>query len=695
MRDAVFATLNDWRCARKPGRRRRVASVVVTLALLLAAGFRVFGPLSARGEISPHAVVGRVAPGEAQWTEGFWGNRFETCRQQTIPGLWRLMEGTNYTHFYQNFCIAAGLAEGRSRGAPFNDGDFYKWLEGACAMLAVTRDPSLDRLIDEVVSVIARAQHADGYLHTPVLIRQRNGDAEARPFQDRLNFEMYNMGHLLTTAALHYRVTGKTNLLAVARKTADFLGDTFRSPTPELARNSVCPSHYMGVIELYRVTHEPRYLELARKFLDLRRFVAEGGDDNQDRLPLDQQTEAVGHAVRANYLYAGAADLIYETGDAALWGPLTAIWTNLVQKKLYVTGGCGSLYDGASPDGAKDQKSITRVHQAYGRNYQLPNLTAHNETCANIGNVLWNWRMFLLTGEARYMDVAELALYNSVLSGVSLDGTNFFYVNPLRQLDPLPVELRWPRVRVPFLSSFCCPPNLARTIAASAGYAYGTSSNAVWVNLFGSSTLATTLAGGQRLKLTQETEYPWSGRVRLTINEYAGPAFGLKVRIPGWAPSATLRVNNTPPEGSPTPGTYCELRRPWRAGDVIQLDFPLPVQRLEANPLVEEALNQVSLKRGPIVYCLESGDLPAGISVREVLLPDDADLIARYDQRLLGGVAVLEGFLTARPAAEWKGQLYREIVPAPPRMVRARFIPYYAWGNRGVPHMTVWMPLLR
>jgi DUF1680 family protein len=516
---------------------------------------------------SPYARVRGVGLGEVRWTRGFWADRFRVCHQQMIPGIWWLMEGTDYSHYYQNFRIAAGLTQGRHRGAPFNDGDFYKWLEGACAVLAVTEDPELDQRIEEVIRVLGKAQRADGYLHTPVLIRERNGDADAKPFQDRHNFEMYNMGHLLTAACVHHRVTGRTNLLAIARKTADFLCETFCDASPESARSSVCPSHYMGVVELYRTTRESRYLELAKKFFELRSQITDGGDDNQDRIPFEEQTEAVGHAVRANYLYAGAADLFAETGDhRTLWTPLERVWTNIVQQKMYITGGCGALYDGASPDAVKDQKAITRVHQAYGRNYQLPNVTAHNETCASIGNVLWNWRMFLVTGEARFMDVVELALYNSVLSGVSLEGTNFFYVNPLRQLDTPPTELRWPRTRVPYVRSFCCPPNLVRMLAEVGSHAYSKSDDAIWVNLYGGSTLTTMLPGGQTVKLTQETEYPWNGRVRVQIDECGDAPFALKLRIPGWARSAAVRLNGLPTDHAPTTPTYLELRRAWRSG---------------------------------------------------------------------------------------------------------------------------------
>jgi DUF1680 family protein len=642
---------------------------------------------------SPHATVRSVGLDEARWTRGFWADRFENCRQRMIPSMWRLMEGTNRSQFFRNFRIAAGLAEGRHRGAPFNDGDFYKWMEAACAMLAATKDPVLNQRLEDIIRVIAEAQREDGYLHTPVLVRQRNGDADAKPFQDRFNFEMYNLGHLITAACIHQRATGRTNLFSVARKAADFLDAILHDALPESARSSVCPSHYMGLVELYRATRESRYLELANKCLELRSQIADGGDDNQDRIPFHQQTNAVGHAVRANYLYAGAADLFMETGAPSLWAPLESIWTNLVQQKMHITGGCGALYDGASPDGAKDQKTISRTHQAYGRNYQLPNLTAHNETCANIGNVLWNWRMFLVTGEARFLDVVELALYNSVLSGVSLDGTNFFYVNPLRTLDPPPTELRWSRTRVPFVSSFCCPPNLARTIAESANYAYAQSDRAIWVNLYGGSRLRTKLSGRPTVALTQETGYPWSGRVHIKVNECGDGQFALKLRIPGWTKGASIRLNGVLTDLASAPATYVELLRVWKPGDVIELDLPMPPRLMEAHPLAEETLNQVALQRGPVVYCLESRDLPPGTRLTEVMIPADIDLVARYDRRLLGGVVVLEGLAQARPSANWNGRLYREFHSAPPRPVEIHFIPYSVWGNRGACEMSVWLPV--
>ena len=641
---------------------------------------------------SSSAQIRTVSLDEAHWTRGFWADRFELCRTQMVPSMTRLMEGTNYSQFFRNFEITAGIVKGQSHGATFNDGDFYKFLEGASATLAATNDSALQKKLDDLIAVIAKAQETNGYIDTWIQLHQRGGETNIAPFQNPEHFEMYNFGQLMTAACVHYRATHETNFLAIACKAADFLCESFENPTPALANNLICPSHYMGIVELYRATHEPRYLDLAKKFFAMRDLVKDGGDDNQDRIPFQQQDEAEGHAVRANYLYAGAADLFLETGDAHLWRSLSEIWTNVVTKKMYITGGCGALYDGASPDGSKDQKHITRVHQSYGRNFQLPNTTAYNETCANIGNVFWNWRMFLASGDARFMDVVELALYNSVLSGGALDGTNFFYTNPLRVTDPMPVDLRWSRQRVPFVGSFCCPPNLLRTIAESSDYAYGKSSDSIWVNLYGGSSLATKLSGDTEVKLSQETDYPWNGRVRIKIEKCGQDPFALKLRIPGWVKSASVRINNGAPDISARPASYFEIRKAWKPGDFVDLDLPMPVRVMEANPLVEDDLNQVAVQRGPVVYCLESPDLPAGVKISDVRIPADMHLTARYDRWLLNGVVVLEGRALAQSQMDWNGTLYREMSRAELNPCNVKFIPYSVWQNRGRSEMTVWLP---
>ena len=686
---------SDARVRSSPRFRIRIS----LLGFLSGLGFRASVFLFIASALA--APISRIQPAqldEVRWTRGFWADEFELCRTQMVPAMWRLMEGTNYTQFFRNFEIAAGLVEGRSRGASFNDGDFYKWLEAAAATLAVTNDPDLAQTVDHVIDVMGQAQRADGYLNTPTLIRIRNGDTNAAPFADRGNFEMYNLGHLFTTAAVHHQVTGKTNLLGIAIRAADFLDRSFSNATPESARSPVCPSHYMGLVDLYRATHESRYLQLAEKLFQLRSEVKNGGDDNQDRIPFLQQTNAMGHAVRANYLYCGAADLFMETGDTNFWNPLEPIWTNVVEQKMYITGGCGALFDGASPDGARNQGHITRVHQAYGRNYQLPNTTAHNETCANIANAMWNRRMFQITGEGRFMDVAELALYNSVLSGVDLQGTNFFYTNPLRVTDPMPTELRWSRTRVPFVGSFCCPPNVVRTIAEIAEYAYSKSRDAIWVNLYGGNTFSTTLENGERVRLNQQTEYPWSGRVRIRIEECGVTPFAVKLRIPGWTTHAEARVNDGAPicvnRAEATENVahgYLELRRSWNAGDVIDLDLPMPVRLMEAHPLVEEDFNQLAVQRGPIVYCVESVDLPKGVDVLNVALPDNVNLRARYDQRLLGGIVVLEGIAESELPQPWTNRLYRVAQPEVAKPIKLTMIPYAFWQNRGESEMTVWL----
>jgi len=613
--------------------------------------------------------------GDARWTGGFWDQRQRLCHETMIPSMGRLMTQTERVKFLGNLEVAAGLVEGRHRGPRWNDGDFYKWLEAAAADYALTKEASLDAMMDVATAIIAKAQRSDGYIHSDIQIRQRNGES-VQPFDNPMDFEMYNMGHLMTAACVHHRATGKRNLLEVASKAADFLDKQFANPTPQQARHGICPSHLMGLIDLYRTTDEKRYLDLAIRLLNMRDLVESGDDDNQDRVPLRKESRAVGHAVRGTYLWAGAADIAAETGDAALLVPLQKIWADLVHRKLYITGGCGALFDGASPDGAEDQKSITRVHQSFGRDYQLPNSTAHNETCAAIGNLLWNWRMLQLTGESRFADIIELTLYNSVLAGMSLDGTRFFYTNTLRQIDPMPVELRWPRQRQQSLSCFCCPPNVVRTIAQSSTFAYAKSDRGVYVNLYGTSHL------DSPIKLRQETDYPWDGRVRVTI-ESSGE-FSLFLRIPGFSGGATVNGDSV------NPGFH-EIRRRWSPGDIVELNLPMPPRLIESHPYVEETRNHVAVMRGPLVYCLESIDLPPNVWLMDVLLPADTKLTPRRES-ILHDVTVIDCDGLHLPH-ENSDQLYRDLKPTSPQPLKLTLIPYYAWENRGKSEMSVWLPI--
>jgi len=401
---------------------------------------------------------------------------------------------------------------------------------------------------------------------------------------------------------------------------------------------------------------------------------------------LHQETEAVGHSVTANYLYAGAADVYAETGDEKLLSALEKIWHDVVLEKMSVTGGTGALHQGVSR--ARDQ-----VHESYGAAHQLPNATVYNETCANIANGMWNWRMLAVTGDARFADVLELVLYNSALSGISIDGKHFFYTNVLRRTKDTPF-LSWDLpTRQAYLDCFCCPPNIVRTIAKSRGWAYSVSDKCVWVNLYGSNVLDTELTDGTRIKLSQETNYPWDGKVVITVDAPDKKEFAVMLRIPEWTEDAILKVNGRPVESDLRPGRYFELNRTWSAGDRIELDFPMRIRLIEANPLVEETRNQIAVKRGPIVYCLESPDLPNSVRVSEVIIPTDIELKAEFEKNLLGGVTVLNGQAWAVQEKSWEGMLYRERKNQARRNVNIRLIPYYAWSNRGVSEMTVWMPL--
>ena len=529
---------------------------------------------------SPYALLSSTDMDGVTWTKGFWADRFQVCRDSMLPNLWKVYTDPKMGHATQNFEIAAGLDTGSHVGPPFQDGDFYKLFEGMASMYAVTKDPKIDALMDKTITLIGKAQRKDGYIHTPTEIEERNHPNAAKAFEDRLNFETYNLGHLMTAACIHYRVTGKRNFLDIAIKATDYLYRFYKTASPELARNAICPSHYMGVVEMYRTTHDPKYLELAKSLIDIRGLMKEGTDDNQDRIPFRQQTQALGHAVRANYLYAGAADVFAETGDTTLLHTLNLVWNDVVNRKMYITGGCGAVYDGASPDGTSYLlKDVQQIHQAYGRDYQLPNLTAHNETCAAVGNVLWNWRMLQLTGKAQYADVMELTLYNGMLSGISLNGKKFLYTNPLSVSDDMPFQQRWSKDRVDYIGySDCCPPNVIRTIAEIGDYAYSISDKGIWVNLYGGNNLSTSLKDGAKIRLSQTTDYPWDGKISIVLDEVPAQAFSFMLRISGWCTEgAKLLVNGKASNLVLSPGEYANLNGIWRKGDKIELTLPMPV----------------------------------------------------------------------------------------------------------------------
>ncbi|MEQ8240858.1 MAG: glycoside hydrolase family 127 protein [Cyclobacteriaceae bacterium] len=643
---------------------------------------------------SPYAKLQPVGFDEVELTKGFWEDRVKTCIETMIPEMWNIYSDAERSHALENFKIAAGKADGVHAGAPFHDGDFYKLIEAASMAYALSHDEKYNEMIDVVIPLIAASQRADGYIHTPVMIETKNNPKSAVEFRDRMDFESYNMGHLMTAATVHYKATGKTDLMEIAIKAADYLY-TYTELYPEkMAQNAICPSHYMGVIEMYRTTSEEKYLELAKKFIDIRDLMKDGTDHNQDRIPFRDQEEALGHAVRANYLYAGVADIYAETGDESLKLTLDKIWNDLVERKLYITGGCGALYDGVSPNGTTyDPTQIQQVHQSYGREYELPNAGAHNETCANIGSVLWNYRMLQTTSEAKYADLMERTLYNSVLSGVNLNGRGYFYTNPLSHEMDLPFKLRWSNVREDYISlSNCCPPNTIRTIAEVSNYLYSKNETGLWLNLYASSQLTTTL-GGEEISLTQLTNYPWDGTIDITINKSLESDKSLNFRIPDWCMKAVIKVNGQQVAASVENSSYLSVSQSWKAGEKIQLTLEMPATLIEANPLVEATKNMVAVQRGPLVYALEGLDLAEGQKVSDVVIPANIRLtpkkvtIAGVELTALNGQAGL----VKRPN---KSSLYQPISQKV-KPIDIQLIPYFAWANRAESDMAIWMGLDR
>ena len=660
---------------------------------------------------SKYAVMTDTPIDAVRWTGGFWGERFNVFAGTSVKNMWKTWQ-TEEGKGFNNFLVASGEIRGKHHGPPFHDGDMYKWLESVAAVYAINKDPELDAIMDRFIGCVVKSQREDGYIHTPVIIEELNkrlaakeegsdntvvgtavGTGKDGAFGNRLNFETYNLGHLITAGIVHKRATGKTTLFNCAIKAADFLYNFCMTAPEELAGNAICPSHYMAIAEIYRETGDPKYLELSKKFIDIRGMVKEGTDDNQDRIPFRDQYNAMGHAVRANYLYAGVADLYLESGEEQLMKNLTSIWKDIVTRKMYINGACGALYDGTSPDGT-DYKpaNIQKVHQSYGRPYQLPQSTAHNETCANIGNMLFNWRMLEATGDSKYADIVENCFFNSILCGISLDGKRYFYTNPLRMSDELPYTLRWPKERAEYISCFCCPPNTLRTLCETQDYAYSMGRQEVYVNLYGENQMKVMLDKKNQLVVAQHTDYPWDGRVILEIQQVKkNTPMTFKLRIPSWCDAYSVTVNDQKYDVKVDKG-YAVVTGNWKKGDFIALDMPMRAKLIEANPLVEEARGQVAVQRGPIIYCVESQDL-GGMDIDNIALPVDASFTPVETNIAGSRMMALEGEVVNRGESTWNGQLYRE-VGRQKNKVKIRLIPYYAWGNRGKGEMSIWIPVV-
>lgn len=643
---------------------------------------------------SPHALLSSLPCEDMAWTGGVYKERFDTCAKVTVPHLQNMFESADISHVVENFRIAAGEADGGFDGTVFGDGDFYKWMEAALYTAVKTGNQAMLDRLEEYVELIGRAQLDDGYISTKQIIGEKNGTGLGR-LGDINDFEVYNFGHLFTSACLYKRLTGSDSFLDIARKAAGYLEKLYEEAerTKEV-QTAVCPSHYMGLVEMYRTTGEARYLKLAKTAIGLRDCVKNGLDDNQDRLPVKEHEKIVGHAVRANYLYAGLADLCMEEEDEEYREVLHKVWKSLVNQKMYITGGCGALYNGASPYGNFFIHQL--VHQAYGYEYQLPNVTAYNETCASLGGVFWAWRMFCMEGRAEYVDVLERMMLNVNLAGISLDGRRFFYENMLRRAKELPYELIWGQERATYIESYCCPPNLARTIAESMEYAYALDEGGIWMGLYGDSTAHFRLKNGADFVLRQKTEYPWDGRIEFcadNVTEFQ--AFDMHLRIPGWVKSGKLECGGTVKELSrKDAGTYMSVRigEPRDINIILTLD--MPARLTCGHALIEEDNGHVAVERGPLVYCVETCDAPGVSSLSELAVPSDA--VFEQEDIVIEGRrlrALKSAFLKVKQQDYDENALYQDFVFDGFEETEVRMIPYFAWDNRGRGEMMIWMPV--
>ncbi len=614
---------------------------------------------------------------------GFWGPRIETNRQVTVWHVFRMCEETGRI---DNFAVAGGLKKGGFRGIFFNDSDVYKAIEGAAYCLAVRRDPKLEAYVDSVIDKIAAAQEEDGYLYTARTIGDPNYDfpgKKARWSDLAVGHELYNVGHLYEAAVAYWQATGKRKLLDVAIKNADLICRVFGSGEGQLKG---VPGHEeieIGLVKLYRATGDPKYLRQAKFFVDMRgRKDVRGrvyGAYAQDHKPVFEQTEAVGHAVRAGYLYAAIADIAALTGDVRYRQVAERLWSDIVSRKMYITGGVGSRRRG----------------EAFGAPYELPNETAYNETCAAIAQALFNHRMFLLTGDARYMDVLERIIYNGFLSGVGLEGDQFFYPNPLA-CNGRSAFNQGVLGRSPWFSCACCPVNIVRFVPSIPGYVYAVTDDDLYVNLYDSGR-ATVTVGGTSVDLVQETAYPWRGDVAIRISPERPAGFTVRLRVPGWVrgqplPSDLYRyaenanldyalwLNGEPVDARLDKG-YLVVRRRWERGDVLRLQFDMRPRRVRAHERVAADRGRVAVERGPIVYCAEAVD--NGGAVYDLMLPPDSRFIAEHRPSLLGGVTVIKG--DARRAYRARSG---ELRFRPHRLV---LVPYYAWAHRELGEMVVWL----
>ena len=676
-------------------RRQFVASAISVAATSSLGGGRVFGAGVPNGRAisqaevkltdsppwkdqgvenlakSPHAKLRNIPVHAVTITGGFWGPRREINVSKSIPTMHDLLEANGRMN---NFRRLAGQSQAAQNGPVFSDSDVYKWTEAVGFVLQSGDRPALREMAEKVIAEVVAVQEPSGYLNT--YYQEDRKSLRMTPQTQTTGHELYNIGHMLQGAIAYYRATGDRKLLdAGIRFVDDFLIPNYgRAPKKPIVSGH--PEIEMGLIELYRITGDKRQLDLAGYILE--------GDSRLELperrtiymfsgTPFTARTRMQGHAVRAMYACCGATDYYLETGDEAYWKTLNLLWNDTTSTKMYVTGGVGSRSDG----------------EAFGDAYELPNFRAYGESCAAIGNMMWNWRMLAVTGDARFTDVMERALYNGINSGMSLDGTLYCYRNPLA-FDPSTGD----RIRNPWYDVTCCPPNLERTFASLPGYFYSTSADGIYIHFYDNCELNWHLENGAGLKVVQKTNYPWDGTVDITVTAAEASEFTVYLRIPGWTDRTQVAVAGNPVSGA-KPGAYLPIRRRWLPGDVIQLKMEVTPQVVQANPRVADDTGRIALQRGPLIYCLEEIDQPSGIALSDVAInpgshPAD-NFQPEFKGDLLGGMVVLHhnGALYERGTSETA--LYsRYRRDAKTRKVPLTFIPYYAWANRQATSMQVW-----
>jgi DUF1680 family protein len=631
---------------------------------------------SALAQLKKDYPIQPVAFTQVHVSDNFWAPKIRVNADVTIPYT---LEQCRKTGRIDNFKRAAHTIPGdKMTEYTFDDTDLYKVIEGASYGLQVKKNPELEHYLDTLIAIIGAAQEKDGYLYTFRTVNSSTphpwmGSKRWEQEED-LSHELYNSGHLFEAAVAHYQATGKRTLLNIAIKNADLLVKTFG-----FGKEEKFPGHQIvetGLTKMYRVTGNKQYLDLAKFFLDVRGpGKPNSGEYNQSYKKVTDQHEAVGHAVRATYMYTGMADVAALTGDQKYLHAIDDIWDNVVEKKLYITGGIGATGNG----------------EAFGKDYELPNMSAYAETCAAIANVYWNSRMFLLHGDSKYIDILERTLYNGLLSGVSLSGDRFFYPNPLASMGQ--------HQRSAWFGCACCISNMTRFLPSMPGYVYAQDKNNLYVNLFVGSTSSIQLPAG-KITLIQQTDYPWNGKVDITVNPAKAAAFALHVRIPEWAKGQPLPGDlYRDKDSSSTPVSitlngkavkytlvkgYAVFDRSWKAGDKISINFPMEVQKILANINVKEDKNRFALERGPIMYCLEGPD-NKDATVQNIVVDKNAVINAMYKPDMLNGVTVLQ-----MDGSSASRQLNSDQLINAEQTVTA--IPYYAWANRGPSEMTVWIP---